>query len=198
MQLSDGNGQYSGPQHGEQTLGQFALVSYIPDPLGRFLDDLRLELTPGCNPRAHVTVLPPRPLHSDVNEAIARLVEEARSIPPFRVELGDIQVFTQSHVIYLDIRKGVAQLREFYRLVSRGPLKYDRETFPYHPHITIAQNIVPSEVDVLSAMARRKWAEYPGARDFVVSSLSFVQHVAPTIWTDVATISTAEEVPTAG
>ena len=195
MQSPDGDGQRTEPQHGEQTLGQFALVSYIPDPLGRFLDDLRLELTPGCNPRAHVTVLPPRPLHSDVTAAIASLVDESRNIPPFRVELGDIQVFAESYVVYLDIRKGVTELRDFHRLLNRGPLEYRRETFPYHPHITIAQNILPAEAPVLSATARRKWAEYRGPRDFVVSSLSFVQHVAPTIWTDVATISTSVEVP---
>jgi len=31
----------------EQRLNVFALVIYIPDPLGRFLDDLRRELVPG-------------------------------------------------------------------------------------------------------------------------------------------------------
>ena len=49
----------------EQRLNVFALVIYIPDPLGRFLDDLRTELVPGCNPHAHVSVLPPRPLAVD-------------------------------------------------------------------------------------------------------------------------------------
>ena len=49
----------------EQRLNVFALVIYIPDPLGRFLDDLRRELVPGCNPHAHVSVLPPRPLAVD-------------------------------------------------------------------------------------------------------------------------------------
>ena len=54
----------------EQTLSQFALVAYIPDPLGRFLDDLRVELTPDCKPRAHVTILPPRPLCDDLSSTI--------------------------------------------------------------------------------------------------------------------------------
>ena len=42
-----------------QRLNVFALVVYIPDPLGRFLDDLRRELVPHYNPHAHVSVLPP-------------------------------------------------------------------------------------------------------------------------------------------
>src|ERR1039458_6592237 len=40
----------------------YALVIYLSDPLGGFLDDLRLEMVPGCNPHAHISVLPPRPL----------------------------------------------------------------------------------------------------------------------------------------
>jgi 2'-5' RNA ligase len=181
-------------QPGEQTLGQFALVSYIPDPLARFLDDLRTELTPGCNPRAHVTILPPRPLHNDVRDTVQLIVEECRNLPPFRVEPGDIRVFEESNVVYLDIARGIGELSEFYRVLNRGPLEY-KESFPYHPHITIVQNIAPDQAPRLAAAAREKWAEYSGPRGFMVSSLSFVQHVAPLIWTDVATIQTGVEVP---
>lgn len=189
MLLPDGEGQ-----PGEQTLGQFALVSYIPDPLARFLDDLRMELTPGCNPRAHVTILPPRPLHNHVKDTVQLIVEECRNMPPFRVEPGDIQVFEESYVVYLEIAKGIGELREFYRLLNRGPLEY-KENFPYHPHITIAQNIEPDQAPRLAAVAKERWAGYRGSRAFVVSSLSFVQHVAPSIWTDVATVQTGVEVP---
>ena len=191
MLSPDGDGQ-----PGEQTLGQFALVSYIPDPLARFLDDLRVELTPGCNPRAHVTILPPRPLpnDADVKDTVQLLVEECRNLPPFRVEPGDIRVFEESNVIYLDIARGIDELREFYRVLNRGPLQY-KESFPYHPHITIAQNIPPDQAPRLAAAAKGKWAEYHGPRAFMVASLSFVQHVAPSIWTDVATIHAGVEVP---
>jgi 2'-5' RNA ligase len=191
MLSPDGDGQ-----PGEQTLGQFALVSYIPDPLARFLDDLRVELTPGCNPHAHVTILPPRPLPNDVDVkgTIRLIVEECRNLPPFRVEPGDIRVFAESNVIYLDIVRGIDELREFYRVLNRGPLAY-KESFPYHPHITIAQNIRPDQAPRLAVAAREKWAEYRGPRGFVISSLSFVQHVAPSIWTDVATIHAGVEVP---
>src|SRR5215472_12727665 len=54
--------------NGEQS-PVYALVIYIPDPLGKFLDELRRELVPGCNPHAHVSVLPPRPLAVDWEEA---------------------------------------------------------------------------------------------------------------------------------
>src|SRR5438045_1559872 len=38
-----------------RTLNQFALVSYLPEPLAQYLDDLRRQLTPDCKPHAHLT-----------------------------------------------------------------------------------------------------------------------------------------------
>ena len=58
----DGKGCHIPP---EQRLNIYALVIYVPAPLGRFLDDLRRELVPTYKPRAHVSVLPPRPLAGD-------------------------------------------------------------------------------------------------------------------------------------
>jgi 2'-5' RNA ligase len=191
MQPPDGEGQSLGDQ---QTLGLFALVSYIPDPLARFLDDLRIELTPGANPRAHVTALPPRPLHHDLKEVVQQISEKCRSVPPFRVDLGEIEVFESSSVIYLGIAQGAEELRELYRLLNRGPLAW-KENFPYHPHITIAQSVSPEDAPRLAALARERWQNYKGPRGFVVSLLSFVQHVAPSIWTDVAEVPVGIEVP---
>jgi 2'-5' RNA ligase len=186
----DGEGQ-PGEQ---QTLGHFALVSYIPDPLARFLDELRVELTPGSKPRAHVTILPPRPLHDELKDAVRQMAEESRSVHPFRVEMGEIQVFDASHVVYLEITHGANELRELYALLNRGALAY-KENFPYHPHITIAQDIPPDEAPRLAVIAKERWAGYQGPRGFSVTSLTFVQHVAPSIWTDVAEVPVGIEVP---
>jgi 2'-5' RNA ligase len=176
------------------TLGQFALVSYIPDPLARFLDDLRIELTPDCKPRAHVTILPPRPLAGELKEAVGQIARDTKGMSPFRVRLGEIEIFDKSQVVYLGIAEGVTELREFYHALNHSALEY-KEPFPYHPHITIAQNICADDAAPLAAIARERWADYRGPRDFVVSSLSFVQHVAPSIWTDVAAVSLGVEVP---
>jgi 2'-5' RNA ligase len=193
MLSPDGEGQ---PWE-QQTLGHFALVSYIPDPLARFLDELRVELTPGSKPRAHVTILPPRPLHNELKDATRQIVEDSRGVPPFRVELGEILVFEASHVVYLEITHGANELRELYGLLNRGPLGY-KESFPYHPHITIAQNISSDQAPCLAVIARERWTGYQGPRGFSVSSLSFVQHVAPSIWTDVAEVPIGIEVPVGG
>src|SRR5580765_4520775 len=93
----------------EQRLNVFALVIYIPDPLGRFLDDLRRELVPGCNPHAHVSVLPPRPIAVDWREASAQVCRCAAERPPFEITLGAIRRFPVTNVIYIELAAGSPQ-----------------------------------------------------------------------------------------
>jgi 2'-5' RNA ligase len=178
----------------EKTLGQFALVSYIPEPLASFLDELRLELTPGCDPHAHVTILPPRPIQEDLKCAVQQIANEIKSVPPFEVELGDVEVFEKSRVIYISLKRGVDEVMGLYAGLNYGCL-YFSEHFPFHPHITIGQNITAEEIDSRVALAREKWASYRGPRSFTVRTLSFVQHVAPSIWADVAPIPMGVAVP---
>lgn len=175
----------------ERTLGWFALVAYIPDPLGRFLDDLRTDLSPACNPRAHITVLPPRPHAHNLSETIASIRETIGVFRSFPAELGKVRIFDVSNVVYIDLARGAAELRNLYRAVSRGPLAFT-EDFAYQPHITIAQQLDRPEAIRIAALSRERWARYTGPRIFEVSKLTFVQHVAPSIWADVATISTRE------
>ena len=174
------------------TLGQFALVSYVPDPLASFLDNLRIELTPLAKPRAHVTILPPRPHEHDLVETIGRLRLDSRPFPSFAVEIGEIEIFEASHVVYLGFAQGAEELSSLYRALNRGSLEYT-ENFPYHPHVTVAQNIDPQDAPALAAIAEERWRSYQGPRGFTVDRLSFVQHVAPHVWVDVATLELSPE-----
>ncbi len=178
-----------------RTLNQFALVSYLPDPLGAFLDRLRLELTPDCNPHAHVTVLPPRPIDSgcELRKLTAFMEEEGRLSIPFEVTLGEIEVFPVTNVVYLSLARGESQLRELHELFNSGALEFNCP-FPYHPHITVAQDLNEEQSAALAAKARRRWKEYDGPRRFTVEWLSFVQNVAPGMWVDLARIPLAQPV----
>src|SRR3954454_19071835 len=86
----------------EQRLNVYALVIYIPDPLGRFLDDLRRELVPGCNPHAHVSVLPPRTLPVDWRTAGEQVRACANTWAPFEITLDAIGRFPITNVIYIE------------------------------------------------------------------------------------------------
>jgi 2'-5' RNA ligase len=181
----------------EATVGHFALVAYIPDPLARFLDALRVELTPDCNPHAHVTILPPRPIIDDLKDTVAQLAEDMRGVAPFRAELGDVGIFRESSVLYIALQSGEEELRRLYGDLNNGCVLY-RENYPYHPHVTIGQNLEPGEVEKKAALAQARWKAWTGTRGFMVSTLSFVQQVAPGIWADVAALPLGVGVPVAG
>lgn len=170
---------------GEARLNCFALVAYIPDPLGRFLDNLRRELVPGCLPRAHVTILPPRPLFSEPEAASVQVGATAIETEPFEILLGDVAVFPVTDVVYLDLRTGVRELRDLHRQLNTGHLEF-QEPFPYHPHITLAQELLPGTVKEVTERAARRWSEFRFERRFTVEKLSFVQSKAGNGWIDLA------------
>src|SRR5436305_14586214 len=95
----------------EQRLNVFALVIYIPAPLGRFLDDLRRELVSGCNPHAHVSVLPPRPLAVEWQQAGEQVRQCAANRLPFEITLGEIRMFPVTNVIYVELARGAEEMR---------------------------------------------------------------------------------------
>src|SRR5438046_1561936 len=102
------------PQNGRDRINSYAVVSYISDPLARFLDRLRQELVPNCFLRAHVTLLPPRPITSSASEAWDRICSVAARFDPFEIELSGIEVFPVSDVIHVAIGSGADQLRRMH------------------------------------------------------------------------------------
>jgi 2'-5' RNA ligase len=173
---------YKDPPAGDR-INSFALVSYIPDPLASFLDKLRQELVPNCFLRAHVTVLPPRPISSSP-EAAWRVVQALTPLfQPFEVELTEVEIFPISDVIYINISTGRAELIEMHDAMNVDGL-YFRESFPYSPHITLAQDLQPDEVDELVRVARVRWKECSFPTKFSVDKALFVQNTRRNQWID--------------
>jgi 2'-5' RNA ligase len=160
----------------------YALVVYIPDPLGRFLDNLRREMLPRCNPHAHVSVLPPRPLE-DVAAAIGESRRAIARLARFEVELGAIEVFPASNVIYINLARGAEHLRGLHEALNRGALAFC-EPFQYHPHVTLAQGIDQSQVDSLRELAATRWREFRGPRSFLADHAVFVRNICGDKWMD--------------
>ena len=163
----------------------FSLVAYVPEPLGSFLDGLRQELVPSCKLRAHVTVLPPRPISTGVEQAAGQVRAGMRESEPFVVRIRDVEMFSITSVVYLAIREGLPELQRMHELLNAGGLKFD-EPYPYHPHVTLAQQITPEQIPAVFEIARRRWAHYPLPREFRVDSVTFVQGTALGTWIDLA------------
>ena len=72
-------------------------MSYLPGPLAELLDEIRHDFAPESRAKAHVTILPPRPLIESPGEgsdkAAAEAMEQLRArlqeFPPFKVDLGE-------------------------------------------------------------------------------------------------------------
>lgn len=169
----------------------YALVAYLPDPLAAFLDELRLRLIPGCKPHAHVTLLPPRPL-ADPEEALRQLRRRMADVPAFEVQASGLAVFPRTDVIYVDIGEGRDTLIDLHTRLNSDALWFD-EPFPYHPHITLAQEIQPGRLEELEAIARKAWSEYPYPRMFPVEDLVFVQNTVQNNWLDLASVRLREQ-----
>jgi 2'-5' RNA ligase len=167
-------------------INSFALISYIPEPLAGFLDSLRCELVPRCQARSHVTVLPPRPLCAGLPEnAWQDLNDYLDDFPPFRVELNSIEIFEGSNVIYLSVSSGFRNLERMHEVLNKGPLQFC-EPFVYHPHVTLAQQLLPEQVENAAALARRRWRDWSHSRSFMVDQLMFVQNTQENRWKDLA------------
>jgi 2'-5' RNA ligase len=164
-------------------INSFALVSYIPEPLAGYLDRLRQELVPNCFLRAHVTILPPRPISSSPEAAWKTVQTLAPRFAPFEVEMTQVEVFPVSDVIHIGIGRGREDLERLHAELNVEGLKF-AEPYPYHPHITLAQDLKGDEVDELARVARVRWAESQVPKIFRVEQVFFVQNTRRKQWLD--------------
>jgi len=179
-------------QNGHVRVNQYALVSYIPEPLGSFLDRLRLRLAPECRPHAHVTILPPRPLCGPEERAQAEIRDISSQFHVFEIELGGVQMFEASEVIYIQVDCGARELRQMHQMLNSGAAQYD-EPFQFHPHITLAQNLPHERVAETLQQARQFWGEWKGKVNFAVEELSFVQNTEQSVWLDLMHVQLTHE-----
>jgi 2'-5' RNA ligase len=164
-------------------INSFALVTYIPEPLAGFLDRLRQELVPNCFLKAHVTILPPRPLSSSPEAAWEVVRNLAPQFAPLEIQLSGIDVFPVSDVIYVQITTGSEELKRMHAAMNVEGLRR-QEGFPYHPHVTLAQDLKPDEVDELLRVARSRWAESTFPKTFRAEKVVFVQNTRRNQWVD--------------
>ncbi len=166
-------------------INSYAVVAYLNTGLGRFLDGLRQEFGSACPHRAHVTILPPRPLFVDAAQAIEQCREIASRFEPFSVALGDVDLFESTQVVKIPVLSGVAELRTLHDILNTGPFEHS-EDYEYIPHVTVAQELPPEKFSACLELARQRWEEFDSAAAVRVESLTFVQQVADGCWHDLA------------
>lgn len=171
---------------GPSLQGFYAVVAYIPDPLGSFLNELRAELVPGCTLRSHITVLPPRRLTAPQEALSSELDRLARQQSAFEVALGDIEVFGSTGVVYISLAAGRSNIEQLHAALNHGVL-FAEDQFPFHPHVTVAQNLGNLPFEEVLARARARWQECRLSRQFLVSEITLVRNANPACWVDLST-----------
>lgn len=136
--------------------GSFALVSYVPPPLGTFLDNLRRSLPGNDHSNAHITLLPPRDLKVSQQVASEYALNVLQSFSQFDVNLASVKVFPVTNVVYLDLAEGNATVHEIHDHLDQGDLK-DHELFEFLPHVTLGGPIDEDELRASFKAASDAW-----------------------------------------
>jgi 2'-5' RNA ligase len=106
----------------------------------------------------HVTLLPPTRVAADaLDEVESHLTRAAKSRDPFVMHLTGTGTFRPvSPVVFIQVATGLSDCELLECEIRTGPLARELE-FPYHPHVTVAQDVADEQLD----------EAYEGLADFV-------------------------------
>jgi 2'-5' RNA ligase len=163
--------------------GSFALVTYIPEPLGLFLKELRKRLPGHEDPQAHITLLPPRRLKYGLDAVSQTARRVLNQFEPFDIALSAVKAFPQTDVLYLEIADGSQTIHAMHAALNTGILA-DREPFEFLPHLTLSGPIGAKDVTGKLVLADRIWQEYQGERRFSVVDVVALWQPVDGSWND--------------
>ena len=166
-----------------ESINQYALVTYLPDELGAFLDQVRRDLVADCKARSHLSLLPPRALELSPQIAESQIQTICLTAQPFVVRIGKVAVFPMTSVVYLELESGQLEIERLHRELATQALDFN-EPYPFHPHVTLAQNFDLGTVGERVEEAQAQWASYRGPREFLLDRVVFVQNTGNNCWID--------------
>ncbi len=96
----------------------------------------------------HVTLLPPTPVPAEALADVEKhLTEVALAHQPFMMHLAGTGTFRPiSPVVFIQVANGLSACELLERDIRCGPLARALD-FPYHPHVTVAQQIPDAGLD---------------------------------------------------
>ena len=155
---------------------QYALVAYVRDELGRFVEGLRSELFPEhSHLAAHITVLPPRVICRSEQDAISELRAALKPEAPFEVSLGDVEsFFPTTPTVFIRVDGAAERFRQLHARLNTGAFCFE-EQWNYVPHLTIVKMPGMPQAAAGFRVTQTRWAAFRGARRLRVQELTFVR-----------------------
>jgi 2'-5' RNA ligase len=176
---------------------RYALVAYLKNSVGEFVEDLRRKLHPELpHLAAHLTVLPPRTLEGSELEAREVLEEVCSQAEPFSVTLGEVETFCPlTPTVFIRVAKDAYRMRELHDRLNTGVLA-SREEWPYMPHLTIVKMSAEAQAQQAYRVASERWSKFAGSRVIPVSQLIFVREEEANRWVDLAEVRLGRQLVT--
>ncbi|WP_229068039.1 2'-5' RNA ligase family protein [Actinoplanes sp. DH11] len=125
----------------------------IPEPWGPMLTRRRAEAgdPQAAYTPAHVTLLGPTEVAGDALPAVEKHLEAvAAGQPPFTVHLRGTGTFRPvTEVVFVTLARGISECELLAEAITRSPDVRRDTRFPYHPHVTVAQDVAPEALDAV-------------------------------------------------
>ncbi len=168
---------------------RYALVAYVRNAVGEFVENLRKELHPDLpHLPAHVTILPPRRLQGGELSALETLEDICGQAEPFEVTLGDVETFVPvTPTVFIRVARGAHRMQELHDRLNTQALA-STEEWPYMPHLTIVKVSTEELAQRAYIFARDRWALFDGGRQIALNELTFVREQEQNRWVDLAGI----------
>src|ERR1700747_1827309 len=143
------------------TQRRYALVAYVQNQIGEFVENLRQELHPELpHLAAHVTLLPPRFLRGDEPSALETVEQICREVEPFEVTLGEVETFIPvTPTVFIRVAHAAVRMQDLHDRLNRNSVCCSEE-LPYIPHLTIAKMSTEESAWKAFDVARKRWSKY--------------------------------------
>ncbi|RLP92735.1 2'-5' RNA ligase family protein [Micromonospora sp. BL4] len=128
---------------------QIGIAVDIPEPWGAQLTRRRVEAGDPLAVPAHVTLLGPTEIPTANLPAVERhLAGVAAAHLPFTLHLRGTGTFRPvTQVVFVAVAAGISECELLASAIAATPGLHRQTRFPYHPHVTVAQDVAPEALD---------------------------------------------------
>ena len=125
----------------------------VPEPWGKLLNahrgragDPQAAYVP-----AHLTLLGPTDIDpTDLPRIEEHLVQVAALFPPYTLHLRGTGTFRPvTEVVFVAVAAGISECELLAEAIGGAPQLRRENRFPYHPHVTVAQDVPPAALDAV-------------------------------------------------
>ncbi|WP_246247861.1 2'-5' RNA ligase family protein [Micromonospora maritima] len=157
---------------------QIGIAVDVPEPWGGQLTRRRISAGDPQAVPAHVTLLGPTEIPVRALPAVEEhLARVAATHLPFTLHLRGTGTFRPvTQVVFVAVAAGISECELLAAAINSAP-ELGRETrFPYHPHVTVAQDVPPEVLD----KAYEDLADFSAL--FEVEAFTLFSHSGATRW----------------